>query len=111
MATVSTWLDPLAARRAIVDTSYHRLPQRNRRRCCQRRSRVSLLACHWTAIAGGSDRASSGAASDLATRRADALEIIDEMKQNLWLDRGTRAVFIDFTVYNANINMFCVVRW
>ena len=47
---------------------------------------------------------------NLATRRADALEIIDEMKQNLWLDRGTRAVFIDFTVYNANINLFCVIR-
>lgn len=37
-------------------------------------------------------------------------EIIAELKTNLWLDRGTRAVFVDFTVYNANINLFCVVR-
>ena len=29
---------------------------------------------------------------------------------NYWLDRGTRAVFLDFTVYNANINMFCAIR-
>jgi len=32
-------------------------------------------------------------------------------KDNLWIDRGTRAVFVDFTVYNANINLFCVVRY
>ena len=29
---------------------------------------------------------------------------------DLWIDRGTRAVFIDFTVYNPNINLFCVVK-
>lgn len=31
-------------------------------------------------------------------------------QQNLWLDRGTRAVFMDFTVYNANINLFCIIK-
>ena len=62
---------------------------------------------HWGLI---STYAGGGFVQNLATRRADALEIIDEMKQNLWLDRGTRAVFIDFTVYNANINLFCVIR-
>ena len=33
-----------------------------------------------------------------------------ELKKNLWIGPGTRVVFIDFTVYNANLNMFCVVR-
>lgn len=32
------------------------------------------------------------------------------LQQNLWLDRGTRVVFIDFTVYNANINLFCIIK-
>jgi hypothetical protein len=32
------------------------------------------------------------------------------LQDNLWLDRGTRAVFIDFSVYNANINLFCIIR-
>ena len=32
-----------------------------------------------------------------------------ELMENLWIQRGTRAVFLDFTVYNANLNLFCVV--
>jgi len=32
-------------------------------------------------------------------------------QEHLWLDRGTRVVFIDFTVYNANINLFCIVKY
>lgn len=38
---------------------------------------------------------------------ADAIQFLND---NAWLDRGTRAVFLDFTVYNANINLFCVIR-
>jgi len=41
----------------------------------------------------------------------EAKEVIQYLKDNLWIDRATRAVFIDFTVYNANINLFCVVRY
>lgn len=37
-------------------------------------------------------------------------KLIDVLKENLWLDRGTRVVFIDFTVYNANINLFCIIK-
>lgn len=29
---------------------------------------------------------------------------------NRWITRGTRAVIIDFTVYNANVNLFCVAK-
>ena len=36
--------------------------------------------------------------------------IVHDLKNNGWIDRSTRAVFIDFTVYNANINMFCIVK-
>ena len=35
--------------------------------------------------------------------------IIAKLKQNRWVTRGTRAVIIDFTVYNANVNLFCVI--
>ena len=45
----------------------------------------------------------------LAGEKALSKDIIADLKANLWLDRGTRAVFIDFTVYNANINLFCIV--
>ena len=47
---------------------------------------------------------------DLSHFRLRSKAIIDELKENLWLDRGTRVVIIDFSVYNANINLFCIVR-
>jgi len=62
---------------------------------------------HWGLI---STYGGGGFVQDLRTTKAASLAIIDDLKQNLWLDRGTRAVFVDFTVYNANINLFCVIR-
>ncbi|XP_075716827.1 polycystin-2 isoform X2 [Rhinoderma darwinii] len=53
----------------------------------------------------------SGYYLDLSRNRDEAAAQIGTMKNNLWLDRGTRAVFIDFTVYNANINLFCIIRF
>jgi hypothetical protein len=46
----------------------------------------------------------------LPQTRKQAEAKIAELKENLWLDRASRVVFIDFTVYNANINLFCVVK-
>lgn len=43
--------------------------------------------------------------------QGDAASVIQNLMNNLWIDRGTRVVFIDFTVYNANINLFCVIRF
>ena len=51
-----------------------------------------------------------GFIQNLGLQRKESDEYIAHMKENLWITRGTRAVFVDFTVYNANINLFCVVR-
>lgn len=52
----------------------------------------------------------SGFIQDLnLTKDASANEIA-QLKLYRWLDRQTRVVFIDFTVYNANVNLFCVIR-
>lgn len=40
----------------------------------------------------------------------DSVEIIRELKEGLWITQGTRFVTIDFTVYNVNINLFCVAK-
>ncbi len=40
----------------------------------------------------------------------DAKQQLESLKTNLWLNRGTRVVFLDFTVYNANINLFCQIK-
>ncbi|XP_076459205.1 polycystin-2-like isoform X1 [Babylonia areolata] len=62
---------------------------------------------HWgllTTYSGG------GYVQNLESNKTSSLEIINYLYNNLWIQRGTRAIFIDFTVYNANINLFCVVR-
>ncbi|XP_071479306.1 polycystin-2-like [Diadema antillarum] len=48
--------------------------------------------------------------ADLKKTKDESRAIVESLKENLWLDRGTRAVFTDFTVYNANINLFCIIR-
>lgn len=48
---------------------------------------------------------------DLGSNRSTTTNILAELREKLWIQRGTRAVFYDFTVYNANINLFCVIKW
>ncbi|XP_029425540.1 polycystic kidney disease 2-like 1 protein [Nannospalax galili] len=62
---------------------------------------------HWgrlTSYSGG------GYYLDLPGSRQASAEALQGLQEGLWLDRGTRVVFIDFSVYNANINLFCVLR-
>ncbi|KAF5305448.1 hypothetical protein FQA39_LY01539 [Lamprigera yunnana] len=35
---------------------------------------------------------------------------IDELKRNLWISRQSRVVFLEFTVYNPNVNLFCIAK-
>eukprot|EP00069_Balaena_mysticetus_P022085 bmy_14125T0 len=62
---------------------------------------------HWgrlTSYSGG------GYYLDLPGSRQASAEALRDLQEGLWLDRGSRVVFIDFSVYNANINPFCVLR-
>uniref|UniRef100_A0A3Q3LYW7 Polycystic kidney disease 2-like 1 n=1 Tax=Mastacembelus armatus TaxID=205130 RepID=A0A3Q3LYW7_9TELE len=52
----------------------------------------------------------AGYYQDLSRTKEESAAMLTELADNLWLDRGTRAVFIDFSTYNANINLFCVIR-
>lgn len=36
---------------------------------------------------------------------------LEYLFQNKWLDTYTRAIFAEFTVYNANVNLFCIVTF
>jgi len=47
---------------------------------------------------------------DLTNDPVTTAAIVAELKKNKWIDRGTRAVLIDFTTYNANINLFSVIK-
>lgn len=36
--------------------------------------------------------------------------VLQYLIDNTWLDEYTRAIFVEFTVYNANLNLFCIVN-
>ncbi|KAL4239712.1 TRP-like ion channel Pkd2 [Mactra antiquata] len=62
---------------------------------------------HWGKITTYSG---AGYVQDLKQNKSESADIIDYLFEERWIRRGTRALFIDFTVYNANINLFCVIR-
>ncbi|XP_009573889.1 PREDICTED: LOW QUALITY PROTEIN: polycystic kidney disease protein 1-like 2 [Fulmarus glacialis] len=45
----------------------------------------------------------------LGTDPKTASRILQYLFKNVWLDTFTRAVFVEFTVYNANVNLFCII--
>jgi hypothetical protein len=47
---------------------------------------------------------------NLADNMADSQAIIQDLKANKWIDEYTRAVVVDFTVYNGNINLFNQIK-
>ncbi|NWW85274.1 PK2L2 protein, partial [Rhynochetos jubatus] len=53
---------------------------------------------------------SGGYRFTLPKPKQESMEKLVFLRRNSWLTRGTRVVFIDFSTYNANINLFCVIR-
>ncbi|XP_075297697.1 polycystin-2-like protein 2 [Opisthocomus hoazin] len=53
---------------------------------------------------------SGGYKFTLPESKEETVEKLAFLRQNGWLTRGTRAVFIDFSTYNANINLFCIIK-
>lgn len=47
---------------------------------------------------------------DLSLKRDETIKQLHFLKENLWVTRGTRAIFLDLNVYNANINLFCIIK-
>ena len=53
----------------------------------------------------------AGNIQDMKTNKSASMDIVQYLFDNLWIRRGTRVAFIDFNVYNANINLFCIIRY
>ena len=51
-----------------------------------------------------------GYAQTLHYMKNESLAIVQELKRGRWIDQGTRLVVIDFSMYNANLNLFCIVK-
>ena len=52
-----------------------------------------------------------GFAQVLGANRSASLSIIRQLRADRWIDRRTRAVFVDFTLYNAELNVFAAIRF
>ncbi|XP_056318345.1 polycystic kidney disease protein 1-like 2 [Danio aesculapii] len=50
-----------------------------------------------------------GYVMDLGSDLQNATMKLQYLFNSTWLDEYTRAVFVEFTVYNANVNLFCIV--
>ncbi|NXO50278.1 PK2L2 protein, partial [Aramus guarauna] len=53
---------------------------------------------------------SGGYTFTLPKSKQESMEKLVFLRENSWLTRGTRVVFTDFSTYNANINLFCIIR-
>ena len=58
------------------------------------------IAGVYTTYGGG------GYSTEFDISKNTTLRILDELYTNIWLDRHTRAVILEFTVYTPNTNMF-----
>lgn len=52
----------------------------------------------------------SGYNTTLPLQQAEAAKTLEHLKRNNWIDLQTRVVFIDFVVYNANVNLLTLVK-
>lgn len=62
---------------------------------------------HWATVGaypGG------GYYQDLVVNASESLQIIKELEEKKWIDRATRAVLVEFSIYNANMNLFCAAK-
>ncbi|XP_075392848.1 polycystin-1-like protein 3 [Tenrec ecaudatus] len=50
-----------------------------------------------------------GYAVKLGRNSSTATKVLQSLKQSHWLDRHTKCLFVEFVVFNANVNLFCVV--
>ncbi|CAF91610.1 unnamed protein product, partial [Tetraodon nigroviridis] len=50
-----------------------------------------------------------GFAAELGPDLQNASRTLEYLFSNKWLDGYTRTIFVEFTVYNANVNLFCIV--
>ncbi|KAM8855773.1 polycystin-1-like protein 2 [Spinachia spinachia] len=50
-----------------------------------------------------------GYVAELGPDSQNATSTLDYLYRNTWLDVYTRAIFVEFAVYNANVNLFCMV--
>lgn len=49
-----------------------------------------------------------GYAYDLGRTQESAAQALSYLKENNWIDKETRAIFVDFTLFNQQVNLYSV---
>ncbi|XP_062923193.1 polycystin-1-like protein 2 isoform X2 [Mobula hypostoma] len=49
-----------------------------------------------------------GYIAELGADAQESYRVLQYLFENSWLDTYTRVIFVEFTVYNANVNLFCI---
>ena len=89
---------------------------------CQNGGMMSVFPEYWTyrtsQISGTYDMTAritsypgSGYSVDLGKSRSNTENALRYLRDHRWLDDFTRAVFVDFTVYNSQANFYCMVMF
>lgn len=52
----------------------------------------------------------TGFYQNLSSKHDVFIKQLHELKTENWITRATRVVFIDMTIYNANVNLFAFVK-
>lgn len=47
---------------------------------------------------------------DLTPDPCESKKYLLELEENSWITRGTRLVLLEFSLYNINENIFCIVK-
>lgn len=47
---------------------------------------------------------------DLVVDASESERLVKQLQEKQWIDRATRAVLIEFSIYNANMNLFCTAK-
>ncbi|XP_066271637.1 polycystin-1-like protein 2 [Branchiostoma lanceolatum] len=54
---------------------------------------------------------SGGYVAELSDSHEAALDAIEELEKSNWIDRYTRAIVVEFTLFNANVNFFSTLTY
>ncbi|XP_030060934.1 polycystic kidney disease protein 1-like 3 [Microcaecilia unicolor] len=50
----------------------------------------------------------AGYTVDLGTNRSTATRVLEDLRDTNWLDGASKAIFVEFNVYNGNTDLFCI---
>ena len=71
---------------------------------------ISILSIH-SFLGGIAAYGGGGFTANMGRSPLESLEIINDLEKKQWLDEQTRALFLEATIYNAQVNLFAIMNF